>query len=186
MSISPREAFLGLTTLAVALFGGTAVLVKPKVQEWKDLRAAQEQVRRDIAVDQRLVEQRENWKRRFDEVSKALPQHPRDKKMDVHWLSIIDLAAQSHEVQIRRLEAGKEERQGEVYELPIECKDWEGGVDALVHFLFDLQSRGAMLDIRHLLVRPKAGKTLRGRFSLSCAYTREQGGGQAAERPETE
>ena len=63
---------------------------------------------------------------------------------------------------------------GDVFELPIEVRDWEGSLEALVGFLFELQSQGAMLDIRHLVMKPNEKKVLRGRFVLYCAYTRER------------
>jgi hypothetical protein len=65
-----------------------------------------------------------------------------------------------------------------VYELAIDCREWEATLDPLVRFLFDLQSEGAMFDVRQLMIKPKGKGVLRGRFALYCAYTRE-----ASERP---
>lgn len=172
MKISARELVLVLLTLAAALFGLTMMLAKPRVLQWKTMRAEQEELRKDIAEDQRLIESRGRWEQEFESLKTFLPQYPPDKKMDVHWLSVMDRLAAQHGVQITRRQVGEEQRLGDVYELPIEVRDWEGSLDAIVHFLFDLQTQGAMLDVRHLLMKPNEKKELRGRFVLSCAFTR--------------
>jgi len=172
MKITSREMTLGILTLTVGLFGGTLLLARPRLAEWQRLQKTQERLNDEIRRDSELVGKREEWEARFDTLSEAMPQYGTKMKTDILWLSTIDSVAQKHGLEIRRIEAGEERQQGDVYELPIECNEWEGTLDALVHFLFDLQSRGAMLDVRFLLIKPKAGKVLRGRFSLSCAYTR--------------
>lgn len=176
MKLSSREIVLGVATLSVALFGGTALLARPKFRVWKDMRARQAELRSQIELDRRLVAQREGWDKKLSEVSKLLPVQPAGKKMHVHWLSIMDRLAAKHGVTIRKRQAGEEKRQGDVYELPIECRDWEGSLESIVNFLFELQSEGAMLDIRQLLIKPKGKNTgqLRGRFTLYCAYTRQK------------
>jgi hypothetical protein len=86
----------------------------------------------------------------------------------------MDGLASRNGVKIITRQVGEEEQAGEIYELPIECKDLEGTLQGLVRFLFDLQNEDAMLDIRQFYVKPK-GKgdvLLRGRFTLYCAYTR--------------
>jgi Tfp pilus assembly protein PilO len=172
VKISHREIVLSLSTLTVALFGASSLLVKPRLQEWKALRLEQEEARKQIELDSRLISQRGTWAKQFATLSEAMPRQPADKEVDVYWLSVIDELAKKNGIQIRRIEAGKEKRQGDVYELPIECKEWEGNLSGLVHFLFDLQAKGAMLDIRHLMIKPRAKGVLSGRFELSCAYMR--------------
>lgn len=174
MKITSREMTLGLITLTVALFGGTVLLARPRLTEWQRLKQARARLKNQIRRDRELVAKRAEWQARFAALNNAMPQYGTDQKTDILWLSTIDSVARKHGLEIRRIEAREERQQGDIYELPIECNEWEGSLDALVHFLFDLQSRGAMLDMRFLLIKPKAGKVLRGRFSLSCAYTREE------------
>ncbi|MDP6490262.1 MAG: type 4a pilus biogenesis protein PilO [Kiritimatiellia bacterium] len=172
MKITSRELTLGIVTLTVGLFGVTFLLARPRLTEWQSLKKTQTRLEDEIRRDSDLVSKRAEWEGRFDALSEAMPQYAEKQKTDVLWLSTIDSVASKHGLEIRRIEAGDERQQGDVYELPIECTEWEGNLDALLHFLFDLQSRGAMLDVRFLHIKPKAGKVLRGRFSLSCAYTR--------------
>lgn len=174
MKMSARELILGILTFGVVLFGLTALLAKPKIDELKEIIEEQQSVLSSIKVEKRLVEKRESWRKRLDAMSQLLPMEPADKDMDVHWLSVMDRIASKHGVRIKKRMAGEEVQLGDVYELPIECKEWEANLDSLVNFLFDLQSEGAMLDIRQLLVKPKGKGMLKGRFTLYCAYTREK------------
>ena len=175
MKMSPRETVLVLATGAVALFGGSALLGRSKIDEWKDLNRQQAAVRSQIEQDKKMLVERPRWQKEFQKLRGMLPQYPLDKKMDVHWLSVMDELAKKHGINITQRQVGEEKRVGDIYELPIECKDWDGQLDAMVHFLFDLQAEGAMLDVRQMMVKPKEPRTddsLRGRVTLYCAYTR--------------
>ena len=178
MNVTPRETMLALGTVGTILFAGGIMLARPKLEQWKELSAQAQQIRSDIEQDQRLVAQRAQWQSRFSTLSQSLPRLPADKTMDVYWMSKMDDMASKYGVQIIQRRVGEEVNQGDVYELSIECKDWEATLDQLVHFLFELQSEGAMFDVRQLMIKPKGKGALRGRFALFCAYTRE-----ASERP---
>jgi hypothetical protein len=163
-----------VATGTAALFGGSVMLARPKIQEWKILNRRRMEILESIDKERVLIDRGDGWAKRLSALSSMLPQFPADKKMDIHWLAYMDTLATKHDVKIARRQAGEEKKMGDVYELPIECKDWEGELEPIVRFLFDLQSEGAMLDMRQLLVKPKAGRLLRGRFSLFCAYTRSE------------
>lgn len=178
MRMNPRELVLLLATLAVALFGVSYLAMRPKAREWKAIRETKAELRRQVARDRELIASREQWAGELETLSGLLTEVPAGQKVDVFWLTMMDGKAEQHGIKVLRRSAGEEKRMGDVYEMPIECQDWEGDLKSLVHFLFDLQSAGAMLDIRQLQVRPKSGAELKGRFSLSCAYTR----GSAKER----
>ena len=61
-----------------------------------------------------------------------MPVFPYEKDVDTHWLNVMDSVAQRNDLTISRRQTGREEEVGDVYELPIECKDWEGTLEALV------------------------------------------------------
>ena len=174
MRLSAREATLSLFTVAVALFATTAMMAGPKLDEWKKMRADLRNANRRIQGYEKLLSQKQMWDGQFNKLREMLPRYPADKNVDIHWLSTMDRLASRRGVRITRREVREEKKMGDVYELPIECRDWEGSLGALVHFLVDLESEGAMLDMRQLLVKPKSHNLLRGRFSLYCAYTREK------------
>lgn len=173
MRMTTREIMLLLITLVIALFGATALFARPKYREWKEMGVRREALRADIERDRMMVNSRDRWASELITLSKELPHFGASERMDTHWLSTMEAIAARNGVNIMRRQAGEERRMGDVFELPIECRDWEAELEPLVKFLFDLQSQGAMLDVRHLLVKPKSAGTLRGRLSLSCAYTRQ-------------
>ena len=172
MKVSPREMILMVLTGGAALFGGTAILGQSRIQAIRALAEEQAKVRQEIERSQRLVQSREHWQKMFSELGKQLPQFPADKKMDVHWLKLMEDVASRHGLVITKRQAGEEKRVGDVYELPIEVKEWEGSLEAVTHFMFDLQNEGVMLDIRQMYMKPKEDRSLRGRFTLYCAFTR--------------
>lgn len=173
-SLSRREVILAVATGSVVLFGASVFLVRPKIGVWKQISAEERVIADRIKQDEMLLREKGKWENEFAELRKLLPQHPADKTVDVFWLSTMDNMAGRRGVKILRRQASEEKVMGDVYELPIECKDWEGTLESLVRFLFDLQSEGAMLDIRQLSVKPKPDGGLKGRFWLYCAYTRAQ------------
>ncbi len=179
MKMTPRELVLLLLTFAAVLFGVSWVVIRPKISEWNEIQMAKEQIGRQIEVDKRMFEQRDDWSGQLAVLSELLPEFEEDVEVDVHWMSIMDNLASKNGVNISNRKAGDEQPQGEVYELAIECKEWDGELESLIDFLFELQSEGAMLDIRQLRIKPKpkAGGRLEGAFTLHCAYTRATEGG---------
>lgn len=173
MKVTRREAILFVATAGTALLGGTILLGRPRLDAWRETRTRQEAVRQSIERDREILLQQDKWDEEFRVLGKALPLIPADQKVDVHWLAIMDQVAARHGFKIIKRKVGDEKPLGDVYELDIECNEWEGTLDSLVLFLIDLQSQGAMLDLRQVLVKPKGAGILRGRFVLNCAYRRE-------------
>lgn len=174
MKLSQREIVLAMATGTIVMFGMSVILAKSKIEEWKEIIKQKDEISTQIKNNKKTISDRPVWGKKLSELQKALPEYPADKKMDVLWLSKMDELAAKHGVKILKRQAGEEKIVGDVYELPIECKDWEGNLSSLVHFLFDLQSQGAMLDIRQLQIKPKSGDLLRGYFSLYCAYAKQK------------
>jgi len=172
MKITRRETVLFVATAGAALLGGTLLLARPKLDEWRELKVQQQAVRDTLAKDREILQQQDKWEKEFVALGRNLPPIPKGQNVDVYWLSMMDQMATTHGLKVIKRQVGDEKALGDVFELPIECKEWEGTLDSLVLFLVDLQSRGAMLDLRQLLVKPKGQGVLRGRFMLYCAYRR--------------
>lgn len=174
MRLSDRELLLATVTGAVLLLGGSYLVVKPKWEQLKSLRDEQVQVRREIELYRAQALEKGKWDKDMESVRGMLARYPADQAMDVVWLSAMDNKARRHGLNIMRRKAGEEKQVGDVYELPIECSDWDGSLSALSHFLFELQTEGAMFDVRQLTVRQVRGSgQLRGGFTLFCAYIKE-------------
>lgn len=174
MRMSDRELFLATVTGAILLLGGSYLVVKPKWDQMKLVREEQAQLRREVDQYRDLALQRDKWNKEMESVKGMLAKYPAEQAMDVVWLSKMDGKARAHGVNITRRRAGEEKQVGDVYELPVECSEWDGSLAGLAHFLFDLQTEGAMFDVRQLTVRQVRGSgQLRGGFTLYCAYIKE-------------
>lgn len=173
MKVTRREGVLGLAVLAAALYAGLFYFGGGQLDAWRLLQTEKEQLWDSIHRSQVLVEDRQQWESKMVELQSLMPQFPKDKRMDVHWLGEVEGIASKNDLTIVRHEVGIEQQEGPIYELPVFCRRWEGSLDSLVHFLFDLQGEGAMLDVRYLHIKPKDKVIHEGRFDLYCAYRKE-------------
>ena len=176
MRISEREMILGTSTLAILLIAVTVIVGKPVLDKYKDLGAKIDQQKMLLEKQQGMIASRADWDARFVTISELMPEFPADRKMDIHWLTVMDQIATKNGLIITKRQVGGEKQIGDVYELTIDVREWEGTLDALTHFLFDLQDLGVMLDIKQLYVKPLDANKLRGRFTLNCAFSRGSAG----------
>jgi Tfp pilus assembly protein PilO len=174
MKLTIRELWLLVIVIASALYGFSFVYLRQKFDEWKEMRQYQVKMEKEIDQYKRILAERDKVNQQFAELAKKLPVHPRDAKVEVYWTSIMDRIAARRGLRLIKYRRGDEEKQGIVYELPIECQEWEGNLASIVGFLFDLQSEKGMMDIRQLSIRRGDRGELRGRFLLYCAYTKEE------------
>jgi hypothetical protein len=175
MTITRREMVLGVATLLAGLYGGLLYFLPGQLESWRLLQAEKAQAWDSIRRSKELVDKRKYWESEMQGLQALMPTFPADMRMDVHWMREMETKAAKNDLKIVRHEAGSEQQEGPIYELPLFCRRWEGSLDSLVHFLFDLQSEGAMLDIRYLYIKPKDKVIHDGRFDLYCAYRREEG-----------
>jgi len=174
MKISPREITMAFATVTVLVFGASYFFLRPKIDTWKKLVEEETNLKQSVVAYNQMIGQTAYVTARLKKVSALLPVYPEDKEMDVYWMSVMDSIAKKNNLDITKRQAGNETKTGSIYELPIECREWAGDLDSLVHFLFDLQKEGGMMDVRQLSIKPKTKSDLKGRFLLYCAYTREK------------
>lgn len=184
MKISPREMVLVWITGSIALMGLTFILCAPRIKEWKSFQDKQAVMNRKLEVTQNLVSQGPKWDARLAEIRKKLPLYAPDKDVTADLLIKIERIANAHGLNLPSRDLEKETLKGDMYELAANCK-WEGKLESLVRFLFDLQQEDAILDVSQLSVSPSEKKGLRGSFTVYCSYSRNQPGGGARKKPET-
>ena len=104
-----------------------------------------------------------------------MPTFEAGKATDTTWLKKMDELAEKHHIAISQRQSGKEVESGDVLELPIDVKTWEGSLESLVKFMHELENTNeGMFDIRSLSFKPSSKKGyLKGSFTLTCAYMRE-------------
>ena len=174
MIVSEREKGLAIVTVIVLLYGLLFVLFNGKNgQKTKiaDIRTKRRE--REILYSEYkgLIEQHQIWNDAYAKNADLMPVFEPGKQVQTYWLGVLDRLASSNELSIIRRQVGDERQLGDVYELPIECKEWEGSLESLTKFLYDVHAEGAMLDVRKLFIRP-GPRGLRGSFTLYCAYLR--------------
>lgn len=176
MKMSGREMILASAAAVVLLTGVIFIAGKPVFEKWTLLGDQIRDERVRLENDRSLIQSRADWEEKFKALGSLMPAFPAEKKMDIHWLTVMDQMASRNGLLITKRKVGDEKRIGDVYELSIDVAEWEGSLDALVHFLFDLQNLGVMMDIKQLYIKPLEGSRLRGRFTLNCAFSRGNGG----------
>jgi hypothetical protein len=173
MKLSKREWILAISTITVALYSLLFYVGSGWLSTLQVLRLQQTTLREGIGESKLLVADREQWEAGMEERRGLMPVFPHGQRMDLHWLSAIEGVASRHQLLILSHQSGEERQEGPVYELPVLVRQWEGSIDALVHFLFDIEREGAMLDVRYIHIRPKDRTVLQGRMDIFCAYRRD-------------
>jgi hypothetical protein len=166
-------------TGVVALGGVTYMLVDPQLQEWKSLNGKKSETARQLENQKRLIDQAPTWNAKLAQQKKKLPTHPQGKDVTTDLQILIERLAKANGVNLISRDAEKETLRGNMYEVAVNCK-WEGKLESLTRFLFDLQKEDVILDISQLTVSPNEKKVLRGGFTVYCSYSRipTAGGGE--------
>lgn len=141
----------------------------------KTYQRARDKYRRECT----LIKEKSEWEDRYAEERSRMPLFERDKQTDTTWLAKMDELAAKHHISISQRQAGKADEAGEVIELPIDVKGWEGSLEALVRFVHELENTDdGMFDMRSISFKPSAKRGyLKGSFTLTCAYMLENGAG---------
>lgn len=174
MMISPKEQKLLVFTVIFILFMVLLMPLRKRIDELKELRSEWDG-RVSILNDyQKLIHQKNLWDESYKNKASLMPVFGMNRQVETYWLATLDRIASTNNLSIIRRQAGPERLSGDVYEMSLECKEWEGSLESLISFLYDIHAEGAMLDIRRLTMRPGPAKSklLRGSFVLCCAYMR--------------
>ena len=173
MNLSPREMMLVWLTLAAVLLGGSFWLGEPMYQDWKEQRAARSTLHDRQRLAERLLEQKVEIQERWDSLKSAMPSYPLDLDVTSQLLRNLQQTADKQGLNLVRVEPDEEVSVGDLYEVSITCS-WEGSLDALVKFLYDVQAESGMVDIRQITVTPTRGQDgrLKGNMVVDYAYSR--------------
>jgi Tfp pilus assembly protein PilO len=172
-TVSSKEKNMLMITVVVVLYAFAALCFKKQLGQWKTEQKVYAAAQKKLQDESALIAAKDEWAAKYEQMRDLMPVFPYEKDVDTHWLNLMDSAATRNGFSISRRQTNKEVEVGDVYELPIDCKDWEGSLESLVKFLYDLNQEGAMLDVRQLFVRPSAKPGyLKGTFTLYCAYMR--------------
>ena len=175
MKITKREITIGIATLFATLFGLTYWFGGSKIAEQRDMREDKDRLQRQIKLHKKILAEKENWIDRLSELQEQLPVYDQKIHVSGEIQKEIKRIADKARLDFPKSRSEPEKRVGSLYELRVAC-DWEGELDALVHFLYEINRKGLRFDIRELSVRPDAKRAgiLRGNITIACAYRRAE------------
>jgi len=173
VKLSSRELLLAWVTAAVVLIGMTFWMGRAKVEGWGRAQEEARQQRRQFRRLEKIVNARGEWERQLDEIQETLSRHPMGKDVTAELLKTLEQTATRHGLTLKKREPQPERSVGDLYEVSIICT-WESDLNGLVRFLYEIHTKGVILDIRQLSVAPIQGESgrLKGGFTVDCAYTR--------------
>ena len=143
---------------------------------WKKAAKNYDKAKDTYQKEVKLIGEKRKWADAYEEEKAQMPTFEAGKATDTTWRRKLDEIAEKHHFLIASAQTGKEAEAGDVLELPIEVKSWEGCLEALVKFMHELENTNdGMFDITQLNFKPSSKKGyLRGSFTLNCAYMREK------------
>ena len=161
----------------IALYAFAVILWFASAESsWKKAAKAYDKAKKTYLGEVKLIDEKQKWTEAYENEKATMPTFEAGKATDTTWRRKLDEIAAKHMIVISSAQTGKEVEAGDVLELPIEVKSWEGCLEALVKFMHDLENSDyGMFDITQLNFKPSSKKGyLRGSFTLNCAYMREK------------
>lgn len=172
MTLSTRETILTWLTMAALLGGATYLLGRAKFAEWEQIDEARAALEEQIVLSEHLIGQQDTWNERLQANLTSLKVYPAGVDITPKLLETVEQTARNSGLSLSLMQPNKETSLGDVSEVAIRC-NWEGNLEALVGFLYALQSAEGMFKMRSLTITPTGRDgALKGLFSVDCAYTR--------------
>lgn len=174
MSLKEKAVLAVLAMLALYAVAAVLWFVRQEAA-WAKAAKLYDRARDTYERECKLISEKRKWNEAYESEKSQMPTFEAGKATDTTWLAKMDELAAKYHLSISQRQGGKETEEGEVLELPIEVKNWEGSLESLVKFMYELENGSeGMFDIRSLNFKPSAKKGyLKGSFTLTCAYMRE-------------
>ena len=171
-----ERAILAMLGMAVLYAFAVILWFVSAESAWKKAAKAYDKAKKTYQSEVKLIGEKRKWTEAYENEKATMPTFEAGKATDTTWRRKLDEIAAKHLIVISSAQTGKEAEAGDVLELPIEVKSWEGCLEALVKFMHDLENTNdGMFDITQLNFKPSSKKGyLRGSFTLNCAYMREK------------
>jgi Tfp pilus assembly protein PilO len=128
-----------------------------------------------VERSEKLLAGRERWDERLGALREKLPRFAPDTEATAELLRQLEHMARKHGLTLLKAMPEEEEQGGELFSIAIHYT-WEGELEALVRFLYSLQTDVRNMDIRRLNISPlsREEQLLKGGFTVDAAFTREK------------
>jgi hypothetical protein len=174
MKLNRREIVLGAATAAVLRVWATWMAFEPR---WEELREAKRRAREYEMIVERseqLLAGRDRWNERLAAQRDKLPAFPEGAEVTAELLRQLERLARAHGLTLLKAVPEEEEQGAELYSISIHYT-WEGELEALVRFLYALQTEVGNMDVQRLNISPmsREEQLLKGGFTVEAAFTRD-------------
>ena len=174
--VSLKQKAVFATLAVVALYVGAVLFWFLSAESaWKKAARRYEQAKATYLKEERLIAEKAKWDEAYEAEKANMPTFASGKATDTTWLQKTGEIAAKSLVQISQRGTQKEKMEiDDVTVLPIDAT-WEGSLEAIVKFMYDLENSGeGLFDVAELNFKPSQKKGyLRGTFTVNCAYMRE-------------
>jgi Tfp pilus assembly protein PilO len=164
-----------MTALTAILFGITYWLAGSKIADQRRIKEDKIRLLHQIELHKRILAEKDSWYRRLEELQAQLPQYDEKTAVTAELLKLIKRTADEYGLDLVHTQPEREKQSDTLYELGVSCK-WEGTLESLVRFLYEIQSQGIRFDVLQLNAQPDAqrDRILKGSMLLDCAYRRTE------------
>ena len=178
MSLKEKAVLCSLAVAALYIAAGAVLFIRQlpaKTGAWAKARRAYEKAAQDYRKECALIARKAEWFERYDEEKSQMPMFGSEADTDTTWRRKLREIAQKNYVQVASESPGKEVQVGDVWERTFDIKNWEGGLESLVKFIYELETTPeGMFDVSSLNFKPNQ-KTgfLKGTLAVTCAYMKD-------------
>jgi len=170
-----EKALMAIIGVVVLYAIATAIWFLSAEKSWRSAAKKYDREQKTFEKEEKLISEKRRWSEAYEAEKSAMPMFDIGQATDTTWLRKVEAIARTNLVLITQIDAGKEVQVDNVLELPIEVKNLEGSLEALVKFMHELEnSEEGMFDIKAINLQPNKSKPgyLKGSLSLTCAYMR--------------
>jgi hypothetical protein len=183
-SMSLKEKAILAIFVVVLLYLAVAGLWFFRQQgEWRRSVKAYEKAKRTYLREKNSIRQRNQWEEKYEEAKSAMPSFTAVQNTDTPWRRKIDDLAEKCNISIANRGTDEQEIcKGDIYEMPISIRGFQGSLEAIVTFMYELESgRNGIFAVKEISVSPiNKSKVfsgyLRGDMLITCAYMRDAEG----------
>ncbi len=131
-----------------------------------------EEARNKYREECKLIREKKTWTAAYEREKESVRKFPEGKSTGTTWSRKLEEIAIKHHIQMDT-QPRTEVVAGDMLEMPMSVKKWEGALSSLVDFLHELENTDeGMFDEKELTIRSSKDGYLKGTMELTCAYMR--------------
>lgn len=174
-NMSLREKAVMATVGVVVLYSiAVATWFLSAEGSWKKASKTYARERSRFEQEEKLIGETQKWKDDYETERQTMsPISSDNRSADTFWLRKVEDMAKRHLVDITGIKAEKENEADDVFELEIKVQRYEASLQALVEFIYELEtSDQGMFDVKQISIAKQNAKKgyLSGSFTVTCAY----------------